>query len=270
MRTLAHLLRALGIAWAAELLARAFGDRALPPLQSTPESHQWTASELDNVRQQARYYFVANLIRGSLYLPVLYGLAHVQAWWIFGFITALVAFHVICALVEAYRWSASQIIPASMNTVPFEKPTVALWAPEPSAYFVPKFFESDRLYRSLGFEFVRRVVDAYVQKTQLTSEERKEGQKVRFLGDNGRQGLLEFEAETRQAEGMHLAAALINVPPILALALNDSPWVWWNLPIFAADFLLVLLQRYHRVRVWKVLNRTRKPELEAPEPVSAA
>jgi len=249
------------------------GETVLPALgiESLPG---WDETTLQELREKNRYFGWANLIRGALYLPVLWALAQYQAWWIFGLLAVLVAFHFACLLLEIYKFHRSILLRPSEERLVQSRVAVE-WNPSPNPslgdrYFRPRRFETPEFYRAVGMELVRKIVTTYIDHTRLTTEERR-AKKVHYVEGNLRDGLPQFEYNTRVGEAMHLSAAAFNVPPLLFF-LWSGPWVWALYPgaILFADLALAILQRYHRARAWSILRRIGgKPGSGTPQSIES-
>ena len=114
-------------------------------------------------------------------------------------------------------------------------------------YFAPKAFESPALYRALGVGVAQRVV---VWLGRRTGRDPTRPNNY-FVWDRSPQGLRAFEKKTRSNELMHLAGMIL---PALALAQGADG----VLGVVLALILLltvypVLLQRYNRARIYRVL-----------------
>lgn len=259
----ARLLESLGIRAFYGFAAARFSESVLPPVdrllvQAPPIPDAETLAER---REGARYYGWANAIRGAIYLYPL-GLALQQdVTWIAGYCGALMAWHTLCVLLEVYKGALFQVMAQRLaggavpDGVPEGEP------PQPrglsKAYFRPWAFETARFYRLAGIARVQQIVLAYIERTQLTPAERKAGKRVRFLKSNSKADVRRFEHGTRIGEAMHLLGLAINVP--LALGATLLGWIGvasvaWGLVV--ADGYLVLLQRYHRLRVWPTIERS--------------
>ena len=73
--------------------------------------------------------------------------------------------------------------------------------------------------------------------------------------------LEEIVAETCQAEVIHEVIALFSFLPLFAIPWLGAPWVFCITSLIAAGFDLtfVILQRYNRPRLLRVLNRKSRP-----------
>jgi hypothetical protein len=72
--------------------------------------------------------------------------------------------------------------------------------------------------------------------------------------------VLRFEVATRVGEMVHMVMGLMDAIPLILAITTGSGWGWilyfaW---IFWGDTWLGFLQRYHRLRVWKLVQRSRR------------
>lgn len=246
------LVSAIGGRAAHRMISRAFGQ----PFYDAVGAPAHTQKRLGDELEMARYYFWANLIRGAIYIPVLIGLQGTGHLVSLGAMYGLVAFHAICVAAELYKLGAIRRLLAGGRFASAELArTDPLPAPAPHPYFTPKRFETERAYRLLGLEIVRKLVNFYIDHTQLTPEQRRAGKKAQQM-EPTRNGVVKYETTTRQAETMHLLAASFNLAPLISfLVLGKAKFAVWVGFILFVDVYLVLLQRYHRVRVMSRWNR---------------
>jgi len=126
-------------------------------------------------------------------------------------------------------------------------------------YFRPKWFEgSGKLFVLLGIEFFKgwMVKWGRLRKKQPTAEQDF------FIWDRSPQGLRKFEAKTRRNELIHLAFTVIGIPVILGAFVRGWPLAGTVLLILVAGTQIypVMLQRYHRVRLYRVVARRTRRE----------
>lgn len=233
-RSIVRSLEAAGIRKVSDFMARAFGDDPLPPESATEVEHEWSSSRLRTTSETARYYAWANFLRGVLYIPLLAPLRNSGTPWI-GLLYFLLVFHMVCILVELHRHNLLRVLAPSANPKN-PPPKVKVGELKYSRWFEPKKWESLKGYRAIGLEHFRQVVRQYDRKTR--------GAEPAMAAN-----LAVMELDSRIAESMHWAAASFNVPFVAVLAGTHSPWVWLAVTILAMDLYLVLLQRYHRVRI---------------------
>lgn len=202
-----------------------------------------------------------------MYVPVTLGLLKHQSWFSFYFLVALMLFHAMCILAENHKLAVANHLmeTGQFSTIePIPEPRGVDEMPPMNRYFMPKRFESPRLYKLMGLDALRKVVNWYIDLTQLTREERAAGKKAKQMPST-RAGMLDYETETRQAEIMHGVAGAINLIPLGALCYaGEWALVAYVSIIILLDLYLVLLQRFHRVRIYAALSRRRpgRPALE--------
>lgn len=197
-----------------------------------------------------RYFGLANLIRGLSYLPLLAALCLAQAWAAAALIGALVVFHALCVALEAYKSAlARRCAPRGVDSPPEPR---AL--PERHWFFGPHRWETTAFYRAIGMEGMRAFAIFVIDTTRLSTKERRQGEKTAYYSDLGR-----FVADTRVAEAMHLGAAALNLPALVAMiAKGWLVWIVYTILIIIGDLGLAVLQRYHRARAWPLVERRRR------------
>lgn len=254
---------AMGGRWAHRLISAIFGQDYLDP----GSAELLPKSRLLEAIQHARYYAWANGLRGLAYLPVVVGLYSCKAWFAFYFLVALMVFHALCVLAENHKLAAAtELVERRRYSV--VEPAVPTRGedemPAFNRYFIPKRIESPRLYEAIGVAAIKKVVNWYIDLTQLTKEERAAGKKAKHMPST-RTGMLDYETETRQAELMHGIAGAINFIPLAALVhARDWALATYVIAIIVLDLYLVLLQRFHRVRIYAALQR-RRPGRSVPQ-----
>lgn len=239
-------LEAMGVRRVSDAMSRAFGDDPLPPNRATIDHHGWSADRLRTTSDTARYYAWANFLRGLIYVPLLAPLRH--AGWVlpFAMCAALITFHAVCVLVELHRLHLLKSLEPSAHPIK-PPPKVKVGELPDSWFYEPKRWETTRLYQALGLEQFRQFVREYDRRTR--------GAEPAMAAN-----LAVMELDSRIAESMHWTAALINVPFTWSLIHAGSPWRALCYAILLGDFYLVLLQRYHRVRIRATANkRNRRP-----------
>jgi hypothetical protein len=227
-----------------------------PPSLGSKEPPRWTKADYVGFRQDARYYLISNAIRAGLTAPLVYATAQIGAGWIVDFMGLVLILHLLIVVVEGYRLGlARELEPKALPTEP--NPSARKPAPvtfKTRGYFRPRAFENEPLYRFLGVEWFRRIVVWYGEVTKLSAEDRERGEEVRYVEHAGLQEVVQFESTTRTAEAIHLICALWNLPALWVLVLAGSPWTPVAAALFLLDAYLVLLQRYHRSRVWVLIQ----------------
>lgn len=255
----AKLLTVLGARAAHRSLSGAFRQPFFDHLGGAP-----SREAMEHAIEHSRYYAWANLIRAAIYVPVLVGLQGTGHHVSIAVIFLLVVFHMFCVLAEAYKANAARIFQRrggfAIEPARPQGPTEISFLG--AGYYKPKPFESERGYRLAGFEVVRRLVNIFIEWSQLTREERNRGKKPRQMAPT-RAGMVKYESETRQAERMHLLAGSLNLPPLASfLLLGKWGYAGWVGFILVIDGALVLLQRYLRLRVVNRLNAIERRRLQ--------
>jgi hypothetical protein len=123
----------------------------------------------------------------------------------------------------------------------------------PEAYYRPRAFEANgRVYELIGVRLFRHFV---MNGDDMNTEIRRIYPGYRVIG--GRSEMLLFEAQTRSNERAHAFAFWAGLPPIVyAVVLG---WTAFALILVAATVVAnvypILLQRYNRARIWRILGR---------------
>lgn len=209
------------------------------------------ASILNRVRFETRYYELANLVRLLCLVGPGVGLWHMGMPPVFWLVAFLVVFHFECMVTERYKRALCALHTSDEGAeVAAQESPVTF--PERHWWFTPKRFETVRFYKALGFEWVRARVRWVVQ--YLHTGRGSEG--IRYLDEPTKAEVVKFESGTRVGEMLHVAAGVINLPPAAVLwSGGQTGWAAFLVVITVVDFLLALLQRYHRVRAGVVLTR---------------
>lgn len=235
------LLRLLGASAVHEAMRRFWGDR--PLVFRSPSG--FTAQELDDITRGARYYGYSNLIRLLMNLGPFWLLTMNGFWFEAAPMILLLAVHLVFVLNEFYKLSILPMVPADPDGIPKEREK-AVFSP-PRGVHKLLWFENVEFYRALGFERFRKFVVDYVDKLRE--------EKTQFMESNY-EGRVRFEQDTRTAEKIHLVAGILNVPGFFRMIMMGAYPLGFLIGILLwLDFTLVLLQRYHRTRVIRVLDR---------------
>jgi hypothetical protein len=214
-----------------------------------------------HIIDSARYFVIANWIRLIFYLPVIGTFAWLGQWFGFFLAVLLVIWHIACITVERYKLSLLRLVPkpAPKPQRKPEHPFLSVQGKLGERYFRPKRFESPALYQAIGGEVIRKIVLEYTQRTKLTPERRARGEKADFLAERSGKAILEFEYGTRVGEKLHLLALAFNIPILILAWLSNQIWFAAYVSFMVLlDGYLVLLQRYHRTRVWNAVVRLRE------------
>jgi hypothetical protein len=164
---------------------------------------------------------------------------------------------------EAYKASVVALIKAEERDVePMGPVTSEVWW---DAYYRPKPWETEALYRVFGVFAFRDLVEYVIDVLTLTKAERLAGKRVEYVG-KGTNEVVAFENGSRVSELVHLSMAAIDLVPIVFVLANQ---LWLALPftlfIFWGDFYCALLQRLNRHRIWPLILRLRKVAARAKE-----
>lgn len=207
------------------------------------------------IKRESRYFAAANIARAACYLPhfVAFLAGHYRAGLVY--VVGLFVLHGVMYTVEVYKTALCDFwyprLPAKLEPKKVE-PT------PPTGWFHLLSFETERFYRLIGMEAFRRFVTWMMSTLTFGFS----GKKVDFIPAPKRSHTVVFEQETRVSETVHLISAL-TIAPLVWFSWAGAPWgvgLWSTVVVFG-DLGLGLLQRYHRVRVWPVLQRMleRKP-----------
>jgi hypothetical protein len=234
------------------VMSRLTGDTPLPPVG---KPSPWSRKKLTENRDGSRYFGIANFIRGSLNWWPLLATWNLHVLWITGLTIFLMGFHYASVLLEIYKIKR---VDALLPNAPEEgqDPAPNASSPKYDWYFAPKKFESEKFYWILLK--LKFIVTVYIDRTKLTPEERKAGKKAEYLGNLSRAETVPFEFATRVGEGLHFTAFWCNAPLAIGLFLHHKtgPGILISL-LMLSDVLLALLQRCHRLRVWRVVVKMR-------------
>jgi len=120
-------------------------------------------------------------------------------------------------------------------------------------YFRPKAFEGDGgIYAWLGVALFKRALMGRVRV-----ESGAPVSNAYVLGARSLEAVRVFERRSRRSEAMHLAGLLLGAL-FLFLALWAKPLLVPGLIVVAANLHCFLLQRYNRIRCYRVLDRARR------------
>lgn len=251
----ARFLEKIGIRQFYKLIAGVGADKIL----SFDERPLIRRIKLVEMREDARYYAWANLFRGVLYVPVVLVMWPLDAWPVVYSLLILMVFHLMCITLEFYKGTVLDVwlpqIPIADEKLKEDGPTHA----DPHWYFSGKFFESLEGYRAIGMEWFRQLVVNYTNRTKYSKAELKAGKRVNYLQSGSIQSVVKYERDTRVGEIMHMTAMAFNVGPFVVM-LQHQKWFWVVFVglILWLDVYLVLLQRYNRIRVHRILAKSRK------------
>lgn len=228
-------------------LARLGWERTLPSLAAGPQA---VSPELrKEVRQSARYFSTANLVRAAI-LAVPMALASLAGQWliVMAAIPLLMA-HLIFMAVESHKRNL-----AERHLDGEERPQPLPARIEIPGWQQPRAWEKRGGWRFL--EIIQSGVTAYVRRTRLSEEERQAGEEVDYLGGSTDEGVLRFARATCIGEVIHLVAGTWNLALLVMAMLGGLTIaaVILALTVFV-DYYLAMLQRHLRSRAWSRVQR---------------
>lgn len=254
---------ALGVRALYVFTASSVQEPILPSTKDAPEKKGWSAEQLHERRSGSRYFAAANMIRTVFHLPVIvfsviYGFKWVT--WLFSFFAVC---HLLLALVESYKAGIVELVPPDEKGSEIDQFVPANFAEH---WFSPKPWESEKFYHAIGIKWFQALTTLIIKHIWLTKAERKSGVEVEYLRSHTPVQVLRFEVATRVGEMVHMAMGLMDGIPLVLAATHKLGWGWvlYFVWIFWGDTWLGFLQRYHRLRVWKLVQRCRK-KLEPKE-----
>ena len=229
------------------LLSQWWGDEPLPGT-SDPT---WPRARLMSTRTWSRYFIVGNLIRAGTIAPI-YGFTLANRQLLGSIILSYpIGIHILLTLIEAYKQRQIAILLRTAEDLPYKpQPKYEDLSVVTRGAFGLLPFESERLYRSLGMEFFRALVTWYA------SQAMGDHSQVRFMDGRGRRAAVDFAMEASRAESIHAKGAAINTV-VLLLIMHRAPigFIVWLAAWVFAEWWLVLLQRYMRVRVFVAISK---------------
>lgn len=259
---LPRLLELLGVRAFYWVMSHLAGERMLPAW-NTKESSEWSREKVAEVKEGARYFLIANILRAGIYVFPMMAAVKEHAEIPYWTMVVIVGFHFLCIILETYKSMLCKKHDKSLEAGlwheghPADPPDIRL-SHKMDWYFAPRRFETELLYRAIGVEAFKNIVTLYIDNTRLTKEERENGKKASYLRGGSKQEKIQFVRDTRVAETIHFCALLINVPVFIeGIVLGLPSVVWFILPVLILDVYLVLLQRAHRLRMWPFIVRTR-------------
>ena len=249
----------MGAARGFELIGvRAFYTFLAPPWHRVPsvrelrDGQYLSAETFRKGIRDARYYTGANGLRLLTYIPIYYGLVKLQDRLALSMLVALSAFHLVSILAETYK--AIVLLSAKKMGRVVDDPSLVPIPPEPpkpplKGYFSPYRFESKRGYQSIAMEWFRVRVAKFVDSLSGGPST-----------DRGsRKGLHNFVQDTIAAEKIHWIAAVLSFVMALPFYVQgDRGMSAYASVLVVLDLYLVMLQRYHRTRVWEALRLPRQ------------
>jgi hypothetical protein len=250
----ARLLELVGIRQMHLLMSWLTGDTPLP---AVGKPSPWSRQKLVDNRDGSRYFGIANFLRGSLYWWPLFCLWQFGLIWLDALIIFILFYHYSSVLLEIYKiLRVNALLPNAPEQG--EDPGPNRSSPRWDWWFAPKKWETEKFYKAIGIIALKIIVTTYVDKTKLTVEEQLAGKKAEYLPSRSKTESLQFEFATRVGEGLHSFAILLNVPVVFNLF-----WFHQLIPgiliglLTLSDVMLALLQRCHRLRVWRLVVKMR-------------
>lgn len=241
-----------------KFVSRAVGEVPLPAWSDAGTARGYSAWQIQDLRSGARYFAYANFWRGIMHLPVVGLFVWRDVWGLAALFLALAAGHAQLVLLELYKASVIWQLQADPEAKPVERADMAsstAW----DWFFKPKKFETEAFYRGLGLGWFRILATRFIEWSRLSPEERARGDRPEYVGRGTREDVARFESATRVGEAAHWVMGFLDAIPIVFCIVNGIfwplpylIWIWWG------DTWLALLQRQHRCRVWKLVERVRK------------
>lgn len=254
----------LGIRGCYRGVARLFGETPLPHTRSIQAMSSLSeagldAHALDRMYYATRYYEAVHLVCASFALPLVYFMAVYWQPWLFGYATVLFALHLLNTFQERYKrclcWLLIQKPPSAPPPSPAASSDSESDSPPPF-WFRPAPFETARFYRRLGVERIRRIVLNVTSNTMLDDRQRANGEKPAYMNGYSLENVRAFQKQTQTAEVSHIVGVFLHAP-FLVHFLREGFWAGGGYVLFMnlANAYCALLQRYHRVRLARILQR---------------
>lgn len=240
----------------------------LPPVGQLGSFQKWTKEDQETTISHARYFGTSNFLRCVLNGPFLVMFATHDAWWQFWFYVVQNVLHALLVLVEIYKVSLAKLVtPVEAGE---KEPEDVPSRPFADWYFRPKGWETERFYQLIGVGSVRKLLLMYTSWALLSKEQRRTGEKPEYVTRPSANQILRFDNESRIAECCHGVLALFDVVP-LVFAIQHHLWWWMPYILWAVwgDSWLVMLQRLHRVRLWRSVLKARRKVGWEVDPVEA-
>lgn len=263
---LLRVLELLGVRYLYRMTGGGISGQLLPTATDAPTTPGWSHADLEDLLEGARYFGIANFVRLILHIPVLVFLSWQQAWGFVTVFSVVVAFHLLCVVLEVYKFGVARRLVADESAVAQSEHsvlTVGEALPWGNWFWRNRKWETERFYRALGMDWFQEIVTTYIDLTRLNRRERKSGEKVEYLGKMSPSDLARFEAGTRLGEFAHWIFAALDLGPVVVCALHFKqqwPWMFYLGFLLWGDSSLALLQRFHRLRITGLLERYRARE----------
>lgn len=230
-----------------------FREKPLPPVKA--RQAELSPTDLEKCKMDARYFGLANLGRFGFCLPIVLVLYLLQGGWIFWLLVVQSVLHLTLAWSELYKYNLASSLVANENV-----PDQAISFPElNSKWFEPQSWETQNFYKVIGVERAKWVVLGLYEVIQTTREQRARGETYQFMDSKQPEKLIEFEANTRVSELVHYFVGFLDAIPFV-FAILGHHWAFALATgyLLVCDLYLSLLQRYHRVRIWKIVQKLKK------------
>ncbi len=259
----------LGLRACYRTLARLFGEKTLPDTRAiqsmtTLSESGLDAPALDRMYHATRYYEAVHLVCATFTLPLVYFTLIYWNLWLFGYAFALFALHLVNTFQERYKrclcWLLIQKPGSKTAKSETEPPPPAAEIVAPlSGWFTPARFETMKFYRVLGIERIRRIVLNVTSNTMLDDRQRAKGEKPAYMNGYSLENVRAFQKQTQTAEVSHIVGLFLHFP-FLYHFLREGFWTGGAYVLFmnVANAYCALLQRYHRVRLARILQRQRR------------
>lgn len=225
--------------------------RGEAPLPAGPDP-EWPRERIEVQQHWSRYYLVSNLVRGAIYIPFFIFALEAHLTWTLVTVIPLFVLHGLSIILELYKQALMAAAIKGASDEPYHEP-VSLRTEQLTRQTLRLFaFENRNFYKNLGMEMIRKITFLYVWMSGAAKVSK-------YLEKSGREQAANFAISTISAEIVHGIGAVFNA--ILTYQMwRAGQWSlsWYAFLWFYMDANLVLLQRYHRVRIWSVLKRARK------------
>ncbi len=245
---LAQWFEALGVRGLYLIVSRLVREDPLPSTRgSVPDLSQQAVSD---TRKASLYFSSANIARMLCYVPqaIAFGLSGYRPGLVT--VTVIAVMHVLLVVVEAYKRALCDHWILKLPDREGHTPPPPLTRPR--GPFRLRTFESERFYRLIGMEFFRK----FVTWVMSVLTHGPGGKRMTFISNPGRSQAVAFEHATRVSETVHWCSAA-TVAPLVVFSWIGAPLgvAVWSTVIIWGDVMLALLQRFHRVRVWPLIQK---------------
>jgi len=206
---------------------------------------------------QARYHEWSNWVLWWTYIPGLVAGLILPNWTLFWTTFLVSGFNLLCIFGDRYkRFLISDMVHRGAigdkeldRPNPPERP-LADW------YFAPKPWETERLYLHTGVERFRVMMVEGTTALMYPPGERERN--ARYMQKLDRNEMLSFDHNTRIGEMIHTAGFLLHAVMASFFWHLDPVMVPYFFLLLLYDLYFMGLQRYHRVRIWRLVQRLRR------------